>query len=106
MDAKCSAVLTAEMSGVAPAMALARKLRVPLVCARATAKKKQKEREDRPFKTLNTLNGSLPSFFAFLFRPLVDTRWILCFDRFVSCQGQEGAEQSDGGVGGHGVREG
>ncbi|CAK9048429.1 Xanthine phosphoribosyltransferase (XPRTase), partial [Durusdinium trenchii] len=34
VDAKCSAVLTAEMSGVAPAMALARKLRVPLVCAR------------------------------------------------------------------------
>lgn len=70
------------------------------------SEKKQKEREDRPFKTLNTLNGSLPSFFSFLFRPLVDTRWILCFDRFVSCQGQEGAEQSHGGVGGHGVREG
>ncbi|CAL1135488.1 unnamed protein product [Cladocopium goreaui] len=34
VDARCSAVLTAEMSGVAPAAALARKLRVPLVCAR------------------------------------------------------------------------
>ena len=36
VDARCSAVLTAEMSGVAPAAALARKLRVPLVCARGT----------------------------------------------------------------------
>jgi len=34
VDARCTAVLTAEMSGVAPAAALARKLRVPLVCAR------------------------------------------------------------------------
>ncbi|CAE7456370.1 xpt [Symbiodinium pilosum] len=34
VDARATAVLTAEMSGVAPALALAMQLRVPLVCAR------------------------------------------------------------------------
>eukprot|EP00913_Durusdinium_trenchii_P006983 g6568.t1 len=46
VDAKCSAVLTAEMSGVAPAMALARKLRVPLVCARRELSKVMVVRDD------------------------------------------------------------
>lgn len=32
VDARCTAVLTAEMSGLAAAAALARRLRVPLVC--------------------------------------------------------------------------
>ena len=35
VDARCSAVLTAEMSGLAAAAALARRLRVPLVCVRS-----------------------------------------------------------------------